>query len=82
MLIGVRDAAEQVGERREETRAIRLEVIERLERLAQRGELRLGRPVDAQPGANRLEGHVQEYPGRRAMLRFTGTSVEGELSHG
>jgi hypothetical protein len=70
-VIGVRDAAEQVGKRTEIPGAVRFEMIERLERLTQRSELVLLRAIGAQPGANRLQGHAQEYPDCR---RYRGRS--------
>ena len=60
VLIGVRDAAEQVGKRAEIPGAVGFEMIQRFERLAQRRELVLLRAIDAKPGANRLQGHAQE----------------------
>jgi len=60
LLIGVRDAAEQVGKRAEIPGAVGFEMIQRFERLAQRRELVLVRAIGAKPGANRLQGHAQE----------------------
>ncbi len=52
LLIGVRDAAEEVGESTEIPGAIGFEMIERFERPAQRRELVLLGTIDAKPGAN------------------------------
>jgi hypothetical protein len=59
VLIGMRDTPEQVGETSEIPGARRLEVVERVERLAQRRELRRLGTVDAQPGPDRLDRHIQ-----------------------
>ena len=59
MLIGVRDAAEQVGKRTKIPGAVGFEVIQRFERFPQRRELVLLRAIDAKPGANRFQGHTQ-----------------------
>ena len=68
MLIGMGHAPEQIGKGREEARPFRLEVIERVERLAERREFIffVGR-LHPQPGANRLQRHVSRLsqpPGR------------------
>ncbi len=50
VFVGVRHAPEQVGERAEITRAVGLEAVERLERVAQRLEIRgVVGPLQAQP---------------------------------
>ena len=41
MLVGMRHAAEEIRKGREETRAVRLEMIERVQRLAERRKLLL-----------------------------------------
>src|ERR1041384_3425438 len=61
----MRHAAQQVRERGEKSRALRLDMIQRLERLPARRELAFGGAVDAQPGANRLQDHIQETIARR-----------------
>jgi hypothetical protein len=58
VLIGMRDTAEEVGKRTEIPGAVRFEMIQRVERLAQRREFVLLWTIDAQPGANRFQGPV------------------------
>ena len=58
VLIGVGDAAEEIGERTEIPGTVGFEMIQRFERLAQRPELVLLRAIDAKPSANRLQGHA------------------------
>ena len=58
--ISVRDAPEEVRKGGEEARTVRLEVVQRVERLAKRRKILLVGCIDAQPGANRLQGHAQE----------------------
>jgi hypothetical protein len=58
VLVGVRDAAEQVCERGEIARASGLEVIERIQHIAERDSFRRFGPVEPKPGANRLHGHI------------------------
>jgi hypothetical protein len=57
---GVRDAPEQICERGEESRTIRLEMIQRFERVAERRKLLFFGGTNAQPGADRLQGHGSE----------------------
>ena len=57
VLIGVRHAPKEIGKRREDTSAVGLEVIQGVERLTKRRELRLLRRVYSQPCANGLHGH-------------------------
>ena len=56
--VGAGDTSEQIREGGEIARAIGLEMIECLERLAQRRELTLLGRVDTQPGTNRFQRHV------------------------
>jgi predicted dehydrogenase len=56
MVIGVGDPAEQIGEGGKVPRAVGLEVIEGIERLAKRRVLRRLGSIEAQPRAQRLHG--------------------------
>jgi hypothetical protein len=60
VLIGVRDAPEQVGKRAEIAGSLGFEMIQCFERLAQWRELVLRRAIEAKPGANRRQGHAQD----------------------
>jgi hypothetical protein len=62
VLVGMRHAPEQVCKGRQIARTGRLEMIQRLERLAQRRKLLLLGAVDAKPGANRFQRHVKIMP--------------------
>ena len=57
LLIGVRHTPKEIGKRREDASAVRLEVIQGVERLTQRRELLLLRCLYSQPCANGLQGH-------------------------
>ena len=58
--VGDGDTSEQIREGGEIARTIGLEMIERLERLAQRRELTLLGRVDTQPGTNRFQRHCHQ----------------------
>ena len=51
------DAPEQIGKGGEKARAVRLEVVERLQRFTKRRERGLFGMLDPQPRANRLQRH-------------------------
>jgi hypothetical protein len=58
VLVGMSDAPEQVREGGEVSCTFRREVIQCLERVAKRRELLFLRSINAQPGANRLQGYI------------------------
>ena len=57
----MRDAPEQVRKRGEIPCPVRLEMVQRLEGLAERRKLIGVGAVDTQPCANRFQGHADDY---------------------